>query len=153
SEVIGKHESDLLADWLKQQLAATTIRMDLMSEADLRTESRQFLNLFRTAAESGNLSDIMSAAWTEPREFLAGVSRSRALQGYSPSEPAIFVFSMKQRLSPPLRHDLRNEPETLADEIWSATILLDKLGLFTTEVYQKSREEVIRRQQQELLEL
>lgn len=152
-ETIRKHESDLLADWMKQQMAATSLRTDLMSEADLRAQSRQFLNLFRTAAESGNLTDIDGAAWAEPREFLAGISRSRALQGYSPAETATFVFSMKQPLFATLRRDLGNDPDALTDEIWSATLLLDKLGLLITEMYQKSREDVIARQQQELLEL
>jgi rsbT co-antagonist protein RsbR len=152
-EIIRKHESDLLADWIKQQIAAKTLRTDLMSEADLRAQSRQFLTLLRAAAESGNLTDINQTAWTEPREFLAGISRSRALQGYSPAETATFVFSLKQPLFATLRRDLGNDPEVLTDEIWSATQLLDKLGLLTTEMYQKSREEVIARQQQELLEL
>jgi rsbT co-antagonist protein RsbR len=152
-ETIRKHESDLLADWMKQQMAATSLRTDLMSEADLRAQSRQFLNLFRTAAESGNLTDIDGAAWAEPREFLAGISRSRALQGYSPAETATFVFYMKQPLFATLRRDLGNDPDALTDEIWSATLLLDKLGLLITEMYQKSREDVIARQQQELLEL
>ena len=35
----------------------------------------------------------------------------------------------------------------------AADLLLDKLGLYTTEVYQRSRDEVIRRQQEEMLEL
>jgi rsbT co-antagonist protein RsbR len=48
---------------------------------------------------------------------------------------------------------LADNAKALADEIWTATQLLDKLGLFTTEAYQKSREEVIGVQQQELLEL
>jgi rsbT co-antagonist protein RsbR len=152
-EIIRKHESDLLADWIKQQIAARSLRTDLMSEADLRAQSRQFLSLLRAAAESGNLTDINQTAWTEPREFLATISRSRALQGYSPAETATFVFSLKQPLFATLRRDLGNDPDALTDEIWSATLLLDKLGLLTTEMYQKSREEVIRRQQQELLEL
>ena len=45
------------------------------------------------------------------------------------------------------------DPAELGAETWTATVLLDRLGLFTTEVYQRSREEVIARQQQELLEL
>ncbi len=153
AEAIWKHESELLADWIRQQLGSTTARLELMSEADLRTQSRQFLSLFRSAVESGNLTDINGAAWTEPREFLAEISRSRALQGFSPTETATFVFSLKQPLFTVLRRDLGSDGEALANEIWSATILLDKLGLLTTEIYQKSREQVISRQQQELLEL
>jgi len=62
------------------------------------------------------------------------------------------VFSLKQPLFSRLRAEIR-EPEALADELWTASVLLDKLGLYTTEVSQKSREEVILRQQQDMLEL
>jgi rsbT co-antagonist protein RsbR len=84
--------------------------------------------------------------------MLGGVSRSRAMQGFSPSETATFVFSLKQPLFVRLRQEVK-DAEALAEELWAATVLLDKLGLYTTEVYQKSREAVITRQQQELLEL
>ena len=86
-------------------------------------------------------------------DFLGGLSRSRARQGFSPTETATFIFSFKQPLFEKLRKELESDPEELADEIWTASALLDKLGLFTTEAYQKTREEVIFRQQQELLEL
>jgi rsbT co-antagonist protein RsbR len=153
SEVIRKHESDLLAEWLQQQLSAITLRGDLMKEAELREQSRQFLNLLCVASEQGNLTDVNTAAWAETREFLTSVSRSRARQGFTPSETATFIFSMKQPLFARLRREMEHEPAALADELWAATVILDKLGLFTTEVYQKNREEVIARQQQELLEL
>jgi rsbT co-antagonist protein RsbR len=41
----------------------------------------------------------------------------------------------------------------MAEQMWSMTELLDSLGLYTTEAYLKSREEVIRRQQEDMLEL
>jgi rsbT co-antagonist protein RsbR len=153
-EIIARNESDLLADWMREQLAATTLRGDLMKEAELREQSRQFLNLVvRAASQQTRLDDINAPAWEETREFLSGVSRSRARQGYSPSETATFVFSLKQPLFSIMRRELERDPEALASEMWAATAILDKLGLFTTEVYQKNREEVIARQQQELLEL
>ena len=151
--IIARHQSDLLDDWMKQQLAASTMRLDLMSEKELRAQSSRFLRLFQTAAASDSMGDINTSTWEEPREFLAELSRSRARQGYSPSETATFIFSMKQPLFDLLRRDIGGDSDALADEIWSATTVLDKLGLFTTEIYQKSREEVILRQQQELLEL
>jgi len=153
-EMIARRESDLLTDWLREQLAATTLRGDLMRESELREQSRQFLNLLvRAASQQSNLNDIAAPAWEEAREFLSGISRSRAHQGFSPSETATFVFSLKQPLFTLMRQELEGDPRKLADEMWVATALLDKLGLFTTEAYQKGREEVIRRQQQELLEL
>jgi rsbT co-antagonist protein RsbR len=153
SEIIGKYESDLLADWMQLQMAATTLRRDLMKEAELREQSRQLLSLIRVASRQENLTDINAPAWAEVREFLAGISHSRARQGFSSAETATFIFLMKKPLFSRLRKELEREPEALAEEMWATTILLDNLGLFTTEIYQKSREEVIVHQQQELLEL
>src|SRR5262245_50216496 len=154
-EVIYKNESDLLADWMREQLAATSLRGDLMKESELREQSRQFLNLIvRAVSESqANLNNINTPAWEDTREFLSGLSRARARQGFSPSETAIFIFSLKQPLFTLIRRELERDPRLVADELWAVTTLLDKLGLYTTEAYQKGREEVIARQQQELLEL
>ena len=153
-EMIARRESDLLADWLQEQLAAATLRGDLMKESELREQSHQFLNLFvRACSQQTGMSDISAPGWEDTREFLSSVSRARAHQGFSPSETATFIFSLKQPLFTLMRQELEGDPRKLADEMWVATALLDKLGLFTTEAYQKGREEVIRRQQQELLEL
>jgi rsbT co-antagonist protein RsbR len=84
--------------------------------------------------------------------MLASVSRTRSQRGFTPSETATFVFSFKQ----PLFNRLRSEAQdgaALIEDIFLATNLLDELGLWTTEVYQKTREEVIMRQQEELMEL
>jgi rsbT co-antagonist protein RsbR len=83
----------------------------------------------------------------------SATSRARALQGFSPSETATFIFSLKQPLFRYIQQEQGRDPLQRAEEIWSMNMLLDKLGLYTTEVYQKSREEIIARQQQELLEL
>jgi rsbT co-antagonist protein RsbR len=153
-EIIFKRESDLLADWMREQLSSTKSRGDLMKESELREQSRQFLNLLSSAAsQQPRLNDINAPAWKETREFLSGISRSRAHQGFSPIETATFIFSLKQPLYTLLRQELEGEPRKLAEEQWVATELLDQLGLFTTDAYQKGREEVIMRQQQELLEL
>jgi rsbT co-antagonist protein RsbR len=109
--------------------------------------------LLQDAARNGGLENLDGPAWTPLREFLAGISRSRALQGFSPAETATFVFSMKQPMFTRLRREITNDAQALADEFWAASVLLDKLGLYTMEMFQKSREEVISRQQQELLEL
>jgi rsbT co-antagonist protein RsbR len=85
--------------------------------------------------------------------MLDRLSRARSLQGFSPSETATFIFSFKQPVFERLRRELASQPQSLADELWNITSLLDKLGLYTTEVHQRTREEVIVRQQQEMLEL
>lgn len=91
--------------------------------------------------------------WAETRAAIGEVSRSRAARGLTPSETATFVFSLKEPLFDLMRQKVGKDADRLAEEIWTATMLLDKLGLFTAEVFQKSREEIIARQQRELLEL
>ena len=151
AQLLVTHEQSILTEWINLQLKGTTLRADLMSERDLREESRKFLTLVREALRGGE--DIHSVSWTPVREFLASLSMSRARQGYSPSETATFVFSLKQPIFTVLRHELGKDASAFADEVWTASSLLDALGLYTTEVYQKGREEVILRQQQEMLEL
>lgn len=153
SQLLSEHESALLSDWMSQQLNSGTMRPNLISESELRTQSRKFLAAFRTALDADNLNDIHSDAWEEVRDLLGDLSRSRARQGFTPSETATFVFSLKQPLFSHLRTLYNGDPVGLSDELWATTQLLDKLGLHTTELYQQSREEVIQRQQEEMLEL
>jgi rsbT co-antagonist protein RsbR len=65
----------------------------------------------------------------------------------------MFVFSLKQPLFAALREAVGDDARALAEEMWAATQLVDQLGLYTTEAHQRGREEVIRRQQQDMLEL
>nr|WP_026100190.1 STAS domain-containing protein [Fortiea contorta] len=151
SEILKTFKADLLSEWT-QELASINIRRGLIKEAELKEECREFLSLFQNAVDQGNLSNIQVAAWKEVREMLTSISRSRSQKGFTPSETAIFVFSFKQPLFKRLRQQLQ-DPIELGEEIWLATTLLDQLGLLTMEVYQKTREEVILRQQEELMEL
>lgn len=151
-EILKSFKAELLTEWLHEQLTAG-IRKDLIKETELREECREFLDILVRAIPYGNLTDIYSPEWHGVREMLASISRSRSQKGFTPSETANFVFSFKEPLFIRLHQELAKDGETLIAEILSATILLDKLGLWTTEMYQKAREEVIFRQQEELLEL
>jgi rsbT co-antagonist protein RsbR len=146
-------EHGLLNEWTQLQLAARTLRPDLLTEAELLSQSREFVSLFREAIRTGNAFSPTSRDWYATRDFLGDISRSRALQGFSPSETATFVFSLKEPLFARLRRQLESTPVELAEALWIATETLDSLALHTTELFQRSREEIIRRQQQELLEL
>jgi len=148
--ILERHEKDVLNEWVDQQLAAVTRRRDLVNDQELREDSRRFLAIFRQAVQNESGVD---ADWGEARAFLDDLSRTRARQGFSPSETAMFVFSLKQPLFARLRQEIGRDPDALGDEMWNASVVLDRLGLYTTEVYQKSREEVIVHQQREMLEL
>ena len=153
SDILQHHEEELLEAWVQEQRASYTRRPDLLSDFELRQQSAEFLRAFRQASQSGDVIDIRNPQWDEVRENLTDISRARTQQGFTASETATFVFSLKQPLFVRLRQELEKNPDALAEENWAATVLLDKLGLFTTEVYQQTREAVIARQQQELMEL
>ena len=150
-DILKRHDAQILKDWVKEQLSVS--RPEVTSESTLREQSQRFLGLLRDAVQSGDLSDVTGSAWTGVREMLDELSQARAAMGSTPSETATFVLSLKQPLFSRLRQEVGRDADTLADEIWRVTLLLDKLGLYTTEVYLKGREELIRRQQHEMLEL
>ena len=151
AQIISKNEQQILEQWVSLQLSAPTLRADLIKERELREQSREFLQQFSTAINAAS-ENTDAAAWNPVKEVLAGVSRNRATQGFTPSETAMFVFSLKQPIFELLRKEIQDIAK-FAGESWRVTALLDKLGLYTTEVYQKSRESVIARQQEEMMEL
>ena len=148
---IRDQQGQILDDWVNYQLSAITLRRDLLKEQELREASQHFFDLFVTALEDN--ADISTPSWKPAKEFLGDLSRTRALQGFSPSETATFVFSLKQPVFDVVQRQNQHDAKALAGELWSMTVLLDKLGLYTMEVYQESRESIIQRQQQEMLEL
>ena len=151
--VLAQHEKAILQDWVRLQGEEGGLESGQIQRAELQEQSSQFLEAVRRAVQAGSVEDIRGPEWEATRQVLSEVSRSRALQGFTPSQTATFVFSMKQPIFDALRRECGKDAERLADEVWSATLVLDKLGLLTTEVFQKSREEVIARQQEEMLEL
>jgi rsbT co-antagonist protein RsbR len=153
AELIQKHEGEILQDWVQAQMTAVTSRPDLMQKAELEDQSRTMLQGLKHALASGDTGDINGSAWQGVRDSLASISQSRARQGFSPSETATFVFSIKEPLFARLQRDLAKDPAALAAETWLVNVLIDKLALQTIEVYQKGREDVISRQQRTMLEL
>src|ERR687895_191367 len=151
-EVLEKHEREILRDWLRLQVRAGS-KSEPVSEDRLGQESKDFLAEVRKALRSGEASDIAAPAWRGACELLREVSHSRAAQGFGPSETATFVFSLKQPLFDRIAEAAGGDQGKLQSELWQASSLLDKLGLYTTEAHQKGREQIISRQQQEMIEL
>ena len=150
-EILQKHENEILADWTKEQLAAIR-RRDLMNDTELREQSTSLLREISRATAGGSV-DVSSPAWESVRGMLSDVSASRARQGFTPTETATFIFSLKQPLINRLRKELEKDHAALLDEVWNSNLLIDRLGLFTVEAFLKVREQIIARQQQEMMEL
>jgi rsbT co-antagonist protein RsbR len=151
-ELFEKREKEITEQWLAQQ-QATGRKLTAAEREQSNRQSREFLNSLKSALQRNSSGDVSGADWAGVREFLVEFSSRRAKDGYTPRETASFVFSLKQPLFSALRNEFGGDPKALAEETWLATLLLDELGLLTTESFQKSREEVITRQQKELLEL
>jgi rsbT co-antagonist protein RsbR len=152
SEVITEQQAPIQADWAAN-LKGQMVRSDASSEEQLKRHCGQFLSLLAQAIRQGGVDNVDGRAWDEVRDLLTEISTARAKQGSTPSETATFIFSLKQSLFSALRTSLGGDPEALTVALWDVSTLLDKLGLFTIEVFQKSRDQIIVRQQQELLEL
>lgn len=153
SELVTKKESAILDAWIKEQLQEKNMKTNLISEKDLKQQSAEFLNDFQVALRGGELTDIFSRPWEKVRSTLEKISESRSKQGFTTTETIIFILSLKQLLFTFMVEELGNDPKVLNNEMWTANVLLDKLGLFTSEAYTKSREKIIKRQQEEMLEL
>lgn len=152
-ELLKKYEQELLRDWIKEQLAAISLHDNLLTEFELRQDATDFHNAFQLAIQGGGLLDIREPPWEKTLRLLDNITKSRTRLGFTPTETARFIFSIKQPLFTLIQKEFGSDVKILGAELWAATVLLDKLGLYTAEAYIKTREEVIRRQQDEMLEL
>jgi len=150
--ILEKNEEAVLKAWVAGQISGG-VRQGVISEANVRDSSRAFLALFASAVKSSYDEQLSGEAWEPVRAHLAALSRERVIQGFSPVETATFIFSLKKPLFEALRKSLGKNLEALGDELWKLTQTLDSLGLITIEAYQASRQQIIERQQQELLDL
>lgn len=151
-QIFERREQEIIDQWLEQQQAAGR-KLTGVEREQANRQSQEFVRSLKNGLERAGGGDVSGPDWAPVRDFLVDLSAQRVKDGYSPKETAWFVFSIKQPLFTALRAEFGSDPQALADEIWLATILLDELGLLTSEAFQKTREDVILRQQKELLEL
>ena len=119
-----------------------------------QNDARELLAAIQAnVASDADLNRLDDAAWGKTRGVLAALSQSRAAQGASAGDTSHFVMSFKKPLFDALQKDLGEDAKGALQAVWIASTLVDKLAQFTATTYQRSREEVIQRQQQELLEL
>ena len=157
AQVVAQHQDEILSSWLGLLKEDGVLQSGRIREAELHTQCRTFLSRLGEGLAQGG-TDPDAPAFGPVREFLAEMSRSRAVQGFTPAETATFVFSLKQPLFEVLNRTEQagGQGSTSAAngrDAWQATLLLDRLGLYTMEVFQKTREEVIIRQSREISEL
>jgi len=153
STLLSQHEADLLTSWLREQAASGARTMRVLGEKEARDQSTQLIAAIRSGLASGGADSIDGAGWEQARQVLSRVSRDGAQGGLTPGETALFVLSLKRPLFALLRRQAGTDAEALGEDMWTATLLLDRLAVYTTEVAQRTRDEIIQRQQSEMLEL
>ncbi len=149
--ILKGNETAILAEWVKQQMVQGGARGQ--GQAETETQSREFLDTFSSAVQHSYDENLAGERWDDVRNALGTLSKNRAIAGSSPSQTATFVFSLKKPLFDALRRAYADDAQRLNEQTWLASSVIDKLGLVTMEAYQKGREQVISRQQQELLDL
>jgi rsbT co-antagonist protein RsbR len=152
TEILSKNEAQILAEWIRG-MEKSVQRTDLISKTELEEQCRSILTAVIAGVRVSGPTDISGAGWNSARDLLREISTSRARQGFSPSQVATFVLSLKQPVFSAVRRDLSSSQDKLFDTVWTATEMLDRLALITSEAFMAAREELISRQQQELLEL
>jgi len=151
SELLSKKNSEIVKKWLEVQ-ASSGRKVSASEQQTSARQSGQLLTALTTAAQEGSVEDLSGPEWLRVREILDDLSATRAKGDYTQSETASAIYSLKTAVFAAIREEYGASAEAL-DLTWQATTLLDQLALFTSEGFQKTREEVISRQQAELLEL
>ena len=151
--VLRKRRDTIMTQWTQEQQREIGAARARLSSQELERQSAQFLDLLVQVSQRAGNEETSSDEWKEIREFLDALSRERVLAGFASDETAMFIFSLKRPIFDALRSECGSDTEKLAADVWTATLLLDKLGLHTVKSFQRSREEIINRQQQEMLEL
>ena len=149
AEIVKTARQPLLEGWLANLREA--LGDGRIANTELTHQATELLGLITQALESG--TDIQGDGWAATRQMLDEISRSRAIQGFSWTETALFVFSLKKPLFHELRRAFSTDTQALADATWEANLLADALAMHTIQTFQRSREAIIARQQEELLEL
>lgn len=152
AEMVAKNENQIRDEWIKE-MSGSVQRADLMSKTELDEQCRSLLNAVVSGVRSNGPTEISAPGWNAARGILQDISASRARQGFSPVDVATFVLSLKRPLFSTIRREFSANQDKLFDTVWAATEMLDRLALITVEAFMTTREELITRQQQELLEL
>ncbi|HEY1986400.1 MAG TPA: STAS domain-containing protein [Terracidiphilus sp.] len=151
ADIISQNEDQIRSEWIRD-MGTSLRRTDLISSTELEEQSRAVLNAVVMGVRTSGTKDTSGKGWNPARELLQEVSASRARQGFSTTEVATFILSLKQPFFSAIRRHSKDQDKAF-DTMWTATELLDRLALITTEAFISTREELISRQQQELMEL
>jgi rsbT co-antagonist protein RsbR len=137
-------------DWIQEAGASASEG----ARRTMETEAVDVVEALRKGLEQGGeVSALEARPWAGLREALEALSRSRVSQGQNAADTSAFVLALKRPLFAAVQQQMGSDPKAALNVLWAATQLVDRMAQWTVSAYQRTREEVIHRQQQELLEL
>jgi rsbT co-antagonist protein RsbR len=150
-QLLNSRHEQLLSQWIADVKASAPMGAIASNAA---AEAAALVDALRAGVRAdGDFARLDDAEWGALREVLEKLSRSRAAQGATAGETSHFVLAFKKPVFAELQQSLAADPKGLLDAVWSASALVDQMAQWTATTYQTTREEIIMRQQQELLEL
>ena len=150
-DTFKQQQAGISGAWLTDLDARGALRN--IKQDDAKQQTQDFLHALVSGLEQGDSLNVSSSNWDESRQQLEKLSHSRALLGHDSHQTANFIFALKGPLFTALQREYEADPALLASQLLQVSELLDALGMHTIRTFQKSREAVIKRQQEELLEL
>ncbi|KQP21987.1 STAS domain-containing protein [Pseudorhodoferax sp. Leaf267] len=144
--VLQEDEADLLGSWLSAAQGKSP-------SISAKSEAQDLLKALIGALHSDGADDLASPGWSTTRKVLESLSASRAAQGQNAGDTSAFVLALKLPVFAALQRRLGKDSKTLLQAVTSVTTKLDAMAHWTVTAFQRSREEIIKRQQDELLEL
>lgn len=151
-KVLQKKKRNILETWMKLQLEDDSLREDLLSNEDLRSQSEEFLNVLVENLTDSNIDDVRSNDFEAVVDIMNAISISRAKQGFSPRDTGTYVFSLKDSMLTILQQEIK-DPQELYVQSLKISKLIDSMGITTFESFIKGREEIILRQTDEIAEI
>src|SRR2546423_3341930 len=151
--LLVKRHDEIINLWIKERLESGEFRDELIPKKELRRQSQQIVDMLARSVKDSDNGEFESPAFDELRLFLNEISRTRAIKGYTPLESATYILSLRNTILPLLAEELEGDSDTLVREMQYFTTLLDKMGLVMVENYIRSREEIIRQQREDMVEL
>lgn len=152
-ELLTRRREELVELWIKDRLASNVFREETVSEAELRRQSQQIVEIIARSIKASGGAGFENHAFDELRTLLSQIAHMRAVRGHKPLENATYILSLRNVVLPLLAEELIGDPLALVREMTYFTGLLDKMGLVMVENYIRSREEVIGQQRADMMEL
>ncbi|AUA12010.1 RsbT co-antagonist protein RsbRA [Streptomyces malaysiensis subsp. malaysiensis] len=136
--------------WVELQMEQALLDTDI-GEAELHEEADALIEALVPGLHSGVPVDRVVTSTPGLHEAVVGLSLRRARAGATPTATSLAVLALKEALLKAVQRDTRDAEELFASAVFMNR-LLDVAGALSFETYVEGREEIIRRQSQQLME-